>query len=183
MEARSLNLNVVESALFRILQRNRDTFPETVFLKAFLTARFLPLNVGMLQPGNRLHWDITERILGVFHEVHYEIGDGFLESICEAAMVIALREAGLEVTQDARFTVTFRGQEIGRFIPDMIVNGVVLVEIKSCREIEPRHKAQTINYLRVSPLEVALLLNFGPKPQFDRLILTNDRKQTATKTE
>lgn len=65
----------------------------------------------------------------------------------------------------------------GQFFPDIIVNGVVLVEVKSCLALESRHKSQTLNYLRISDLEVALLLNFGPRREIERLVYSNARKQ------
>jgi GxxExxY protein len=124
-----------------------------------------------------LHGDLTERIIGVYHEAHHEFGDGFLEALCQRVMVIALQDAGLTVRQDMKFEVKFRGHSIGTFVPDLVVNELVLVEIKSVPSLEPRHVAQAINYLRASTLEVALLLNFGPKREVERLIFTNDRKQ------
>src|SRR5687768_11998871 len=125
-----------------------------------------------------LHWDLTERIIGVFHDAHYEFGDGFLEKVCHRVMVIALTEAGLDVAEGVRFDAHFRGRCVGQFFPDLVVNGLVLVEVKSCPALESRHKAQVINYLRASPLEVGLLLNFGPKREVDRLVYANERKMT-----
>jgi len=125
-----------------------------------------------------LHGDLTERIIGVYHAAHHEFGDGFLEKVCHRVMVIALTEAGLHVSEGVRFDVHFRGHCVGQFFPDLIVNDLVLVEVKSCPVLEPRHKAQVINYLRASPLEVGLLLNFGPKREIDRIVYANERKTT-----
>jgi GxxExxY protein len=127
--------------------------------------------------GKLLHGELTEQIIGIYHDVHYEFGDGFLEKVCQRAMVIALLEAGLKVTEGMRFDVHFRGHLIGQFFPDIVVNDLVLVEVKCCPRLEPRHKAQAINYLRVSPLEVALLLNFGPQREVERLVYANERKR------
>ena len=91
-------------------------------------------------------------------------------------MVIALRQAGLTVTERASFPVFFRGEIIGDFCPDIVVDDKVLVEVKSKNTIVTPDEAQAINYLRVSHLEVALILNFGPKPQVVRRILSNVRK-------
>ncbi len=128
----------------------------------------------------RLHWDVTEKIIGVYHAAHHEFGDGFLEKVCQRVMVIALREAGLIVEENVPFIVTFRGQIVGEFYADIVVNGLVLVEVKSCPHLEPRHRAQVMNYLRASTLELALLVNFGPSREFARLIYTNDRKVTLS---
>jgi GxxExxY protein len=131
------------------------------------------------RPSNLLHGDLTERIIRVYHDAHYEFGDGFLECVCQRVMIIALREAGLIVAQATPFDVHFHGQRVGRFYADIVVNDLVLVEVKSCPRLEPRHRAQVINYLRVSTLEVGLLVNFGPKREFERLVYANERKRRA----
>jgi len=132
----------------------------------------------MERPAQKLiHADLTERIIGVYHDAHYEFGDGFLEKLGQRAMVIALMDAGLRVSEGVRFEVCFRGHRIGDFFPDIVVNDLVLVEVKSCPALEPRHRAQVINYLRASTLEVGLLLNFGPKREFERLVYANERKR------
>jgi GxxExxY protein len=123
-----------------------------------------------------LHRDITERIINVFYAVYDELGSGFLEKICQTAMVMALREAGLRVNERVSFEVLFRGQLLGIFVADIVVEGLVLIEIKSKSAMTPRDEAQTMNYLRASTLEVALLMNFGPKAEFRRRVFTNDRK-------
>jgi GxxExxY protein len=123
-----------------------------------------------------LHRTITDRVLAVFYQVHRELGGGFLEKVYHRAMVIALREAGLQVVENAQILVWFRGQVIAEFVADIVVEGVVLLEIKAVEDIEGKHEAQAINYLRGSDLELALVLNFGSSPKFKRLIYTNDRK-------
>ena len=128
-----------------------------------------------------LHRDLTERIIAVFYAVHHELGSGFLEKICQAAMVIALREAGLTVAERVSYPVFFRQHLLGDFYADIVVDGLVLVEIKSKSSIHGHDEAQAMNYLRASTLEVALIMNFGPKPEHVRRILTNDRKATGVK--
>lgn len=124
-----------------------------------------------------LHHDLMEQIIGVYYDVYGELGHGFLEKICHQALVIALREAGLRVVERVPFKVSFRGRILGEFFADAVVNGLILVEVKAASSLHPWDEAQVLNYLRASPLEVALLLNFGPKREFRRRILTNDRKQ------
>ena len=123
-----------------------------------------------------LHEELTQKVIAVFFEVYNELGHGFLESICQTAMVMALRQAGLTVEQEVPFQVWFRGVRIGRFEADIVVNRVVLIEIKSASALHPWNEAQLLNYLRVSSIEVGLLMNFGPKPEYRRRIFTNDRK-------
>jgi len=123
-----------------------------------------------------LHEQVTARILATFFDVYNELGHSFLEKVFHEALTIALTDSGLQVARARRFEVWFRGRVIGQFIPDMIVNERVLVEIKSERALNRSDEAQLLNYLRVTPIEVGLLLNFGPKPEYTRRILTNDRK-------
>jgi GxxExxY protein len=158
----------------RVLGRDTD-----LISLVFLEARIMRISQRMQKSSHRLiHWELTERIIGVYHDAYHELGGGFLEKVCHRVMVIALSEAGLQVTEGLRFDVHFRGQCVGQFFPDIVVNGLVLIEVKSCPALEQRHKAQVINYLRASPLEVGLLLNFGPKREIDRIVYSNERKMT-----
>jgi len=122
------------------------------------------------------HQEVTKIVIGVFFEVYNELGYGFLESVYREAMVIALRSAGLAVSKELTLTVRFRDRVIGRFRVDLLVAGSVIVEVKAVRSLEPSHFAQLLNYLRAGVLEVGLLLNFGPKAQFKRLVFSNSRK-------
>ena len=123
-----------------------------------------------------LHRDLTEKIIGVYYDVRRELGSGFLEKVCQRAMVIALRQAGMQVEEQVRLPVHFRGHLIGDFYADMVVNGVVLIEVKCFPVLEARHKAQVGNYLCACDLEVGLLFNFGATAQFERIVFTNERK-------
>jgi len=122
------------------------------------------------------HRELTEKIIGVFYEVYNELGHGFLESVYEEAMAVALPQAGLKVERQVPLRVTFRGVVVGDFRADLLVESAVLLELKASRDIDPAHEAQLLNYLRATEIEVGLLLNFGPKPQFKRLVFENSRK-------
>jgi GxxExxY protein len=87
-----------------------------------------------------------------------------------------MSEAGLQVVQQAPIAVHFRGQLVGDFRPDLLVNNQVIVELKAARAIESTYEAQIMNYLRATNVEVGLLMNFGPKPEFKRFIYDNERK-------
>ena len=116
--------------------------------------------------------ELTERIIGIFFSVYNELGYGFLESVYENAMCIALREAALEVARQVPFVVEFHGQTIGDYRADLIVGNRVILEIKAIQSIGSAQEAQLLNYLKVSKLEVGLLLNFGPKAEFKRKVLS-----------
>lgn len=127
-----------------------------------------------------LHHDLTEKIIGVFYDVYNELGHGFLESVYETAMVVALREKGLQVEQQVEIPVWFRGQKIGTFYADLLVERVVIVELKAVRSIDPSHEAQLLHYLRATEIELGLLLNFGVKPEIKRKIYDNPRKKSVS---
>jgi GxxExxY protein len=130
------------------------------------------------RPIRGKHEDLTERIIGVFYDVYNELGHGFLESIYREAMRVALGQAGLRVATEVPIRVIFRGTIIGTFRADLIVEGYVLVELKKCDVLAKEHDAQTLNYLRSTDLEVALLMNFGPQPRFKRFAMDNERKRS-----
>ncbi len=125
---------------------------------------------------NFKHRELTEKIIGVFYGVYNELGHGFLESVYENAMTIALRASGLRSVQQAPVTVRFRGQIVGDFRADLLIEDAIIVELKAASGIDPEHEAQLLNYLRATEIDVGLLLNFGPKPQFKRLAFANERK-------
>ncbi len=123
------------------------------------------------------HQDITDKILHAFFKVVYpQLGYGFLERVYENALAIALREMGLKVVQQAKIVVYFHGQAVGEYFADLLVEDRVIVEIKALRALVKEHEAQLLNYLRATPYEVGLLLNFGPKPDFRRKAFDNHRK-------
>jgi GxxExxY protein len=79
------------------------------------------------------HRDLTEKILGIYYEVYNELGPGFIESVYEKSLAIALREAGLKVTTQLAIPVWFRGQTVGNFAADVLVNDLVLLELKAAK--------------------------------------------------
>ena len=123
-----------------------------------------------------LRGELTRRIIGVYFEVYNELGFGFLESVYQEAIAIALSEAGLPCSREQVVTVWFRGRSIGEFRPDLVVGGAVVVELKVAQSLAAVHNVQVINYLRATPFEVGLLLNFGPRTEFRRLVFSNHRK-------
>ena len=122
------------------------------------------------------HGEVTEKIIRVFYEVYNELGYGFLESVYEKSLQIALDSAGLKALTQIGIPVSFRGRRVGDFTADMLVEGCVLLELKAAKCLDSSHAAQLLNYLRATEIEVGLLLNFGLKPEFKRLIFDNPRK-------
>ncbi len=122
------------------------------------------------------HAELTQGIIGTSYEVYNELGHGFLESVYENSLCIALRAKGYEMHQQIAVPVSFRGQLVGDFQADLLVNRLVLLELKSCRSIDQAHMAQLLNYLKAMEIEVGLLLNFGPRAEFKRVVFGNERK-------
>ncbi|MCY3691267.1 MAG: GxxExxY protein [Chloroflexota bacterium] len=123
-----------------------------------------------------LHAGLTRIIIGCAFDVLNELGPGFLESVYEKAMVIALSDAGVPVQQQAGIDVFFRSKLVGEFYADLLVDGKVIVELKAVPSaLAPMHEAQLINYLNATGIPVGLLLNFGnPKLQYRRLTRSRD---------
>jgi len=105
--------------------------------------------------------ELTEKILAACFEVIKELGAGFLESVYEKALVIALRDKGLRAASQVPIPVLFRNETVGDFFADILVEGKVIVELKATKGLAPEHMAQTINYLKATGLDTALLINFG----------------------
>jgi len=119
---------------------------------------------------------LTEEVIGACFEVANELGSGFLESVYEKALLIALRKKNINVVTQAPVTVTFRGQQVGSFFADLLVEDEVIVELKAVKALVPEHLAQVINYLKATGLETALLVNFGSrKVEYRRLHNKTDK--------
>jgi len=128
------------------------------------------------------HEALTERLIGLFYDVYNELGHGFLESIYQKSYVLALQQAGIGFIEQHPVKVSFRGLEVGEFRADILVESVVILELKAVQVPESAHERQLTNYLRATDIEVGLLFNFGPRAQFRRLIFDNERKQVKAAT-
>jgi GxxExxY protein len=122
------------------------------------------------------HEDLTGRIIKQFYDVYNELGHGFLESVHEKALAIALQQAGLTADRRVPIPVYFRNELVGEFEADLLVEKSVILELKAARTLDSSHEAQLLNYLRATPMEVGLLLNFGPKPEIKRMAFDNASK-------
>ena len=141
---------------------------------------FAPVSTDRLVRGQPLlHRETTEIVLASFYRVYNALGAGFVEAVYANALAIEMTSLGATVQREVRVSVYYEGHEVGRFRADQIINHVVLVETKAADSICAEHEQQVHNYLRATKLEVALLLNFGRKPAFQRILLTNNRKTTG----
>jgi GxxExxY protein len=119
-----------------------------------------------------LHADVSDAIIKSYYHVYNTLGFGFLEKVYENSLCIALRKAGLTVQQQVPITVRFDGEIVGEYFADLLIEGVIIIELKAAKAIAPEHETQLINYLRATGHEVGLLLNFGPKAEFRRKVFT-----------
>lgn len=123
--------------------------------------------------------ELTGSILGSCFEVMKELGPGFLERVYKNALLMVMRQKGLQVEVERSYNVTFRGKIIGRYVADLVVNGTVIVELKCCESLIGEHQAQLFNYLKVSGLPVGLLVNFRRrKLDWKRLQSNEDSSDT-----
>jgi len=123
-----------------------------------------------------LHSEITEKIIKAFYKVNNTLGYGFLEKVYENSMVIELRKMELSVSQQKSIKVHYEKEEVGNYYADLLVNDLVIIELKAAESLCEEHEAQLINYLKATNIEVGLLLNFGRKAEFKRKIFSNDKK-------
>lgn len=104
---------------------------------------------------------ISERVIGCAIEVHKQLGPGLLESIYEAAFCVELELAGLQYQQQVPVSVSYKGHVIGDLRLDLLVENLVVIEIKSVERIEPVFEAQVLSYLKLSGKRLCLLINFN----------------------
>jgi len=135
-----------------------------------------PQHAGTKKNFEGKHSELSEKIIKVFFDVHNELGFGFSEKVYQKAFGIALRENKMKVDEQVPIKVYFRGQLVGEFFTDMIVDDLILLELKSGSAILEEHEAQLLNYLKATEIEVGYVLNFGKSASFKRKIFDNDRK-------
>lgn len=123
-----------------------------------------------------LHKEITDQVIKAFYTVYNKLGYGFKERVYEKAIEIELNQLGLEVKRQQSIKVYYGRISVGTYYADLVINNKVIIELKAVSKLIEAHKAQLLNYLRASNLEVGLVLNFGLKPEISRKIFTNDKK-------
>ena len=132
---------------------------------------------------NYKHSEITGLILKAFFKVYNTLGYGFLEKVYENAMLIELRKLGLKCSNQLPVEVFYDDQIVGDYTADILVEELVIVELKAIETLAPIHETILVNYLKGTELEVGLLLNFGPKPQYKRRVLTNEYLESLERDE
>jgi GxxExxY protein len=116
--------------------------------------------------------NLTEVIIGCAFAVHNQLGSGFVEKVYENGLAAELRRRGHKVDQQKPVSVSLKGESVGEFVADMVVDDAVLVELKAIKTILKEHEAKLIHYLKATGIEVGLLLNFSTSVQVRRKINT-----------
>lgn len=128
------------------------------------------------------HYQITDLVLKSFFGVYNALGYGFLEKVYENAMIVELKKYGLNVQNQVPINVYYEDIEVGFYIADLVINDLVIIELKAAESLCLEHEAQLTNYLRATDKEVGLLLNFGRNAQFKRKIFDNEFKSKTIKS-
>lgn len=123
-----------------------------------------------------LYEEITEKIIKSYFKVYNTLGYGFLEKVYENAFAIELRKNGLEVRCQYPIFVKYGSEIVGEYLADIIVNDIIIIEIKAAKEISDEHECQLINYLKATDIELGSLMNFGKEAQYRRKIFMNTYK-------
>lgn len=124
-----------------------------------------------------LHEELTKKIIGSFYKVYNSLGYGFLEKVYERSLLIELLEHGLACEAQKPIDVFYRDRKVGEYFADIIVEDIVIIELKAGEGLIKEHEAQLLNYLKATEIEVGMLLNFGKEPQFRRMIFQNELKK------
>ena len=107
--------------------------------------------------------DVTETIIGCAYRVYNKMGFGFLESVYEKCLLIELRKAGLDTESQKSITVYYDDEIVREFVADILVNDMIILELKSVRRVIKAHEVQLVNYLIATGKPVGLILNFGER--------------------
>jgi GxxExxY protein len=118
--------------------------------------------------------ELTDKIICSAYSVHNILGLGFLEKVYENALCLELKSLGFNVEQQAPIKVEYKGQLVGEYFADLLIDGKIILELKAVDNISPMHEIQLKNYLKGSRLELGLLINFGKSVEIKRKFHKNE---------
>ena len=125
---------------------------------------------------NYKYKELTDGIIQAFYCVYNELGFGFLENVYQNALYFELQNRGFKVEPQKTIDVYYQAQLVGKYKADLVVNDLIILELKAVDYLVEEHELQLINYLKATDKEVGLLLNFGIKPEIRRKAFDNSRK-------
>jgi len=120
--------------------------------------------------------ELTEKVIEIYYRVYNKLGYGLLEKIYENAMMIEFKKENISAVSQSAIRVLYEGEIVGEYFADILISDKIIVEIKAAKNVAEEHEAQLLNYLKATDIEVGLLLNYGPKPNFKRKAFDNTRK-------
>lgn len=129
----------------------------------------------MISDDNYKYTDVTQKIIKAFYQVYNTLGYGFLEKVYENAIIIELKSMGINVEKQKPIKVYYKEQQVGEYYADLIIEDVVIVELKATESLCEEHEFQLINYLKATDIEVGLLLNFGKSPEIKRKVFSTKK--------
>jgi GxxExxY protein len=130
------------------------------------------LDPRSIDPPGYKHSGLTKQIIEAFFKVYNTLGYGFLEKVYENAMLLELQRMGLVVRSQHPIVVIYEGTQVGNYYADLLVQDLVIVELKAAEDLCEEHECQLVNYLKATDKEIGLLLNFGRRPRIKRKIHT-----------
>lgn len=120
-----------------------------------------------------LYKELAYKVIGCAMEVHKTLGPGFLESVYENAMIVELERQGLGFKSQVSYPIVYKDNHIKDFVCDLVVENKIIVELKAIKQLTDIERAQTINYLKVTRLQLGIVINFSRKSlEYERLVLT-----------
>lgn len=129
----------------------------------------------MISDDNYKYTDVTQKIIKAFYQVYNTLGYGFLEKVYENEIIIELKSMGINVEKQKPIKVYYKEQQVGEYYADLIIEDVVIVELKAAESLCEEHEFQLINYLKATDIEVGLLLNFGKSPEIKRKVFSTKK--------
>lgn len=126
------------------------------------------------------HEEITNKIIQAFFKVYNTLGYGFLEKVYRNALYFELIEMGLNASMEKKIFVYYKTRVVGDYCADIIVENIIICELKTSENLCEADESQLINYLKATDIEIGLLLNFGKKPEVKRKIYDNEKKVWRT---
>ena len=127
-----------------------------------------------------LHKEITSKIIQAFYKVYNTLGYGFLEKVYENAMRIEISKSGLHVEQQKNIKVFYESEQVGDYYADLLIENLIIVELKAAETICDEHETQLLNYLKATDIKVGLLINFGKKAEIKRKIFLKKNKKLTS---
>jgi GxxExxY protein len=124
-----------------------------------------------------LHKEITEKLIKCYYKVYNTLGYGFLEKVYENAFALELQQNGLDVKCQFPIKVYYENKIVGEYYADIIVNNLIIIELKASTCLLEEHECQLINYLKATEVELGLLLNFGKEAEYKRKVFMNKYKK------